>query len=64
MEPNIQLNKIPNDEIKKHDFKKQKEKKQQMNSGETPKLGLIPQIRNSLNHKLMVNQESQFNVEA
>ena len=62
-ELNIQLNQILNDKIKKYEFNKGK-KKQQINSSESLKLELIPQIHSMLNSKLKVNQEDQFSVEA
>ena len=45
----------------KKKYKIKKEKK--MNMDESFKTGLISQICNSLNHRLNLNQEDQFNVE-
>ena len=38
-------------------------KKKQMNPSKCPKPGLISQICNSLNSRLGLNQETQFNIE-
>jgi hypothetical protein len=50
---------MSSNEIKKHELKK----KQQMNSDESLKPGLIFQIHNPLIFRFGINQEVQFKVE-
>jgi len=50
-----------NDEIEKHEFKK--EKKQQINLDKSLKPELVSQIHNPLNPRHGVNQEAEFIIE-